>query len=129
MPSVVTSCQMFNQIVVNHEGAVSMAQRTWTIAVERTNSKIRRKPSFPSQRSMVRVIKDRRGQIVEDVEAIRPPRDGEDVALSIDGKIQYLAWSALRDAMQQHKAQAGAVVVLDARSGEVLKTEFKGKRN
>nr|MBP8922572.1 penicillin-binding protein 2 [Thauera sp.] len=49
-----------------------------------------------------RVIKDRRGQIVEDVEAIRPPRDGEDVALSIDGKIQYLAWSALRDAMQQH---------------------------
>ena len=67
-----------------------------------------------------RVIKDRRGQIVEDVEAIRPPRDGEDVALSIDGKIQYLAWSALRDAMQQHKAQAGAVVVLDARSGEIL---------
>ena len=67
-----------------------------------------------------RVIKDRRGQIVEDVEAIRPPRDGEDVALSIDGKIQYLAWSALRDAMHQHKAQAGAVVVLDARSGEIL---------
>lgn len=67
-----------------------------------------------------RVIKDRRGQIVEDVEAIRPPRDGEDVALSIDGKVQYLAWSALRDAMQQHKAQAGAVVVLDARSGEIL---------
>ena len=67
-----------------------------------------------------RVIKDRRGQIVEDVEAIRPPRDGDDVALSIDGKVQYLAWSALRDAMQQHKAQAGAVVVLDARSGEIL---------
>ena len=67
-----------------------------------------------------RVIKDRRGQIVEDVEAIRPPRDGQDVALSIDGKVQYLAWSALREAMEQHKAQAGAVVVLDARSGEVL---------
>lgn len=67
-----------------------------------------------------RVIKDRRGQIVEDVEAIRPPRDGDDVALSIDGKIQYLAWSALREAMQQHKAKAGAVVVLDAQSGEVL---------
>ncbi len=67
-----------------------------------------------------RVIKDRRGQIVEDVESIRLPRDGEDVALSIDGKIQYLAWSALRDAMSQHKAQAGAVVVLDARSGEIL---------
>lgn len=67
-----------------------------------------------------RVIKDRRGRIVEDVEAIRPPRDGDDLALSIDGKIQYLAWSALRDAMQEHKAKAASVVVLDTRSGEVL---------
>jgi len=67
-----------------------------------------------------RVIKDRRGQIIEDVEAIRPPREGEDVALSIDGKIQYLAWSALRDSMQQHKAKAGAAVVIDSRTGEIL---------
>lgn len=67
-----------------------------------------------------RVIKDRRGRIVEDVEAIRPPREGDDVALSIDGKIQYLAWSALRDAMQQHKAKAASAVVLDTRTGEVL---------
>lgn len=67
-----------------------------------------------------RVIKDRRGQIIEDVEAVRPPREGEDVALSIDGKIQYLAWSALRDTMQQHKAKAGAAVVIDSRTGEIL---------
>jgi len=67
-----------------------------------------------------RVIKDRRGQIVEDVESIRPPREGEDVVLSMDGKIQYLAYTALRDAMQEHKAKAGAAVVLDARTGEVL---------
>lgn len=67
-----------------------------------------------------RVIKDRRGQIIEDVEAVRPPRDGEDIALSIDGKIQYLAWSALRDSMQQHKAKAGAAVVIDSRTGEIL---------
>jgi cell division protein FtsI (penicillin-binding protein 3) len=67
-----------------------------------------------------RVIKDRRGQIVEDVEAVRPPREGEEVALSIDGKIQYLAWSALRDTMQQHKAKAGAAVVIDSRTGEIL---------
>ncbi|PTD95649.1 peptidoglycan D,D-transpeptidase FtsI family protein [Pseudothauera lacus] len=67
-----------------------------------------------------RVIRDRRGQVVEDVESIRPPRDGEDLALSIDGKLQFLAYSALRDAMEQHKAKAGAVVVLDARTGEVL---------
>jgi cell division protein FtsI (penicillin-binding protein 3) len=67
-----------------------------------------------------RVIRDRRGAVVEDVEAIRPPRDGEDVALSMDGKIQYIAWTALRDAMQAHRAKAGAVVVLDVRTGEVL---------
>ncbi|THF61194.1 peptidoglycan D,D-transpeptidase FtsI family protein [Pseudothauera rhizosphaerae] len=67
-----------------------------------------------------RVIKDRRGQIVEDVESIRPPRDGEDLALSIDSKIQYLAYSALREAMHKHKAKAGAVLVLDAQTGEVL---------
>ncbi len=67
-----------------------------------------------------RVIKDRRGQIVEDVESIRPPRDGEDIALAMDSKIQYLAYSALRDAMQQHKAKAGAAVVLDVRTGEIL---------
>ncbi|MBN8441443.1 MAG: penicillin-binding protein 2 [Thauera sp.] len=67
-----------------------------------------------------RVIRDRRGQVVEDVESIRPPRDGEDVTLAMDGKIQYIAWSALRDAMTTHKAKAGAAVVLDVRTGEVL---------
>ncbi|HQZ01498.1 MAG TPA: penicillin-binding protein 2 [Thauera sp.] len=67
-----------------------------------------------------RVLKDRRGQVIEDVEAVRPPREGQDIALSIDGKIQYLAWSALRDAMQQHKAKAGAAVVIDSRTGEIL---------
>ncbi len=67
-----------------------------------------------------RVIRDRRGQIIEDVEAIRAPRDGEDVVLAMDSKLQYLAYSALRQAMQTHKAQAGAAVVLDARTGEIL---------
>lgn len=67
-----------------------------------------------------RVIKDRRGQVVEDVESIRPPRDGEDVVLAMDGKIQYLAYSALREAMQKFRAKAGAVVVVDVQTGEVL---------
>lgn len=67
-----------------------------------------------------RVIKDRRGQVVEDVESIRPPRDGEDIVLAMDGKIQYLAYSALREAMQKFKAKAGAVVVVDVQTGEVL---------
>ncbi|NSL56423.1 peptidoglycan D,D-transpeptidase FtsI family protein [Uliginosibacterium aquaticum] len=67
-----------------------------------------------------RVIKDRRGQIVEDVETIRRPQDGGNLQLAIDAKIQYLAYSALKQAVQQHKAKAGSAVVLDARTGEVL---------
>ncbi|MBI1906450.1 MAG: penicillin-binding protein 2 [Rhodocyclales bacterium] len=67
-----------------------------------------------------RVIRDRRGKIVEDVESIRPPHDGQDIALAMDNKIQFLAYSALRHAIQLHQAKAGAVVVLDARTGEVL---------
>ncbi|MDR3213398.1 MAG: penicillin-binding protein 2 [Azoarcus sp.] len=67
-----------------------------------------------------RVIKDRRGQVVEDVESIRPPRDGDDVTLAMDARIQYLAYTALREAVQQHNAKAGSVVVLDVQTGEVL---------
>jgi len=67
-----------------------------------------------------RVIKDRRGQVVEDVESIRAPRDGEDVALAMDASIQYMAYTALREAVQQHRAKAGSVAVIDVRTGEVL---------
>lgn len=67
-----------------------------------------------------RVIKDRLGRIVEDIESIREPHDGKDLALSIDSKIQYIAFSALKDAVELHKAKAGGIVVLDAKTGEVL---------
>lgn len=67
-----------------------------------------------------RVIKDRRGQIVEDVESIRAPQEGRDTILALDAKLQYLAYSQLRQAIADHKAKAGGIVVLDARSGEVL---------
>lgn len=67
-----------------------------------------------------RVIKDRRGQVVEDVESIRAPQDGKDVLLALDGKIQYLAYANLRQALADNKAKAGGIVVLDAKSGEVL---------
>jgi len=67
-----------------------------------------------------RVIKDRRGQIVEDVESIKPPQEGKDVVLALDAKIQYLAYANLRQALTENKAKAGGIVVLDAKSGEVL---------
>ena len=71
----------------------------------------------PGSRS---VIRDRRGQIVEDVGSIRPPQDGRDIRLSLDAKIQYLAYSALKQAIAENKAKAGGVVVADAKTGEVL---------
>lgn len=66
------------------------------------------------------VIKDRRGQIVEDVGSIKPPQDGRDIQLALDGKIQYLAFSTLKQAVADNAAKAGSVVVLDAKTGEVL---------
>ncbi|MDE2439700.1 MAG: penicillin-binding protein 2 [Betaproteobacteria bacterium] len=66
------------------------------------------------------VIRDRRGNIVEDVGATRPPQDGRDVRLALDSKIQYLAYSQLKDAVEKHSAKAGGVVVIDARNGEIL---------
>ena len=67
-----------------------------------------------------RVIKDRRGHIVEDVDSIRLPQDGKDVVLALDDKIQYLAYANLRQAVIDNKAKAGSIVVLDAKTGEVL---------
>lgn len=67
-----------------------------------------------------RVIKDRLGNIVEDLRAVKEPRDGSDLALSIDSSIQYIAYKQLKEAVTLHQAKAGAVVVLDIRTGEVL---------
>lgn len=67
-----------------------------------------------------RVIKDRKGRIVEDVESIQSPRSGQNIALSLDSKIQYLAYRELSQAVEINKAKAGGIVVLDAQTGEVL---------
>ena len=67
-----------------------------------------------------RVIKDRLGHIVEDVESIRSPQDGQTLRLSIDARIQYLAYRELKSAVATHRARAGGIVVLDATTGEVL---------
>ncbi|MFM9836373.1 MAG: peptidoglycan D,D-transpeptidase FtsI family protein [Methylophilaceae bacterium] len=67
-----------------------------------------------------RVIKDRQGHIVEDLEAVKVPQDGHDLVLSIDRRIQYLAFRELSKAVDLYKAKAGAAIVLDAKTGEVL---------
>ena len=67
-----------------------------------------------------RVIKDRLGRVVEGVGEQVPPVDGKDLQLSIDSKMQFVAYQKLRDAVISNKALAGSVVVLDAVTGEVL---------
>lgn len=69
---------------------------------------------------MRRVIKDRLGRVVESVGDMVPAVDGETVRLSIDAKVQFYAYQQIRDAVLQHKAKAGSVVVLDVATGEVL---------
>ncbi|HWZ74298.1 MAG TPA: penicillin-binding protein 2 [Casimicrobiaceae bacterium] len=67
-----------------------------------------------------RVIINRRGEIVEDVKSIRAPQEGRDLALSIDSRLQYLAFREIRAAVEANKARAGAAVMLDVKTGEVL---------
>src|SRR5262245_22885720 len=67
-----------------------------------------------------RIIQDRFGQIVQDIESIRPARPGRDLVLSIDLRIQYLAYRELKAAIRKQSALAGSVVVLDVTTGEVL---------
>jgi cell division protein FtsI (penicillin-binding protein 3) len=67
-----------------------------------------------------RVVRDRLGQIVEDVESIRAPQAGRDLDLSLDRRIQYLAYRELKAAVKRHRARAGSLVVLDVATGEVL---------
>jgi cell division protein FtsI (penicillin-binding protein 3) len=67
-----------------------------------------------------RVIQDRLGRTIEDVERIRAPRPGQDLRSSIDLRVQYLAYRELKAAVQANRARAGSVVVLDIATGEVL---------
>ena len=67
-----------------------------------------------------RVIQDLYGHQVENVESIRAPRPGRDLVTSIDLRIQYLAYRELKAAMQDYRAKAGSVIVIDVDTGEVL---------
>jgi cell division protein FtsI (penicillin-binding protein 3) len=67
-----------------------------------------------------RVILDGRGRIVEEVEGIRPPQTGKPLTLSLDRRLQFLAYRELKRAAEEHHARAGIAVILDAQTGEVL---------
>ncbi len=67
-----------------------------------------------------KVVKDRLGHTIADVALLKNPQQGRELQLSIDNRIQFLAYDALEQTIQQFHARSGSVVVLDARSGEVL---------
>ncbi len=67
-----------------------------------------------------RVIRDRMGHVVEDLEQIRAPKPGQNLTLSIDRRIQFLAYSELKIALDKFQADSGSMVILDVKTGEVL---------
>lgn len=76
--------------------------------------------SLVGQPGSRRVIRDRLGHIVEDVGMSREPHDGKDLILSVDSKLQYIALNSIKDAVEKFHAKAGAAVVIDVHTGEVL---------
>jgi cell division protein FtsI (penicillin-binding protein 3) len=67
-----------------------------------------------------RVIRDRMGHVVEDVEQIRAPKPGRNLTLSIDRRIQFLAYSELKSTLEKFQADSASMVILDVKTGEVL---------
>lgn len=67
-----------------------------------------------------RVIKDRKGHIIEDVEGLRAAHEGRDLTLALDSRIQNIAFRALRQAVADHRAVGGGIVVIDATTGEIV---------
>ncbi len=66
------------------------------------------------------VVKDRLGRVVEAIGEQVDASNGQDIGLAIDAKVQFFAYQRVRDAVAEHKAKAGSVVVLDVQTGEVL---------
>jgi cell division protein FtsI (penicillin-binding protein 3) len=66
------------------------------------------------------VVRDRLGRVIEDIGEQVDPLNGRDIRLSIDSKVQFFAYQRVRDAVAEHRAKAGSVVVLDVKRGEVL---------
>lgn len=67
-----------------------------------------------------RVIKNKLGQVIEDIRAVNLPVNGQDIALSIDTRIQYLLYRTLAEAVQFNEAQSASGVVVDVLTGEIL---------
>ncbi|ACL71855.1 Peptidoglycan glycosyltransferase [Thioalkalivibrio sulfidiphilus HL-EbGr7] len=67
-----------------------------------------------------RVVRDRLGRVIRDVENIRPARPGKDITLTLDQRVQYLAYRELKAAVQAHGARSGSAVIMDVHTGDIL---------
>lgn len=67
-----------------------------------------------------RVLKDRRGHVFRDLQVLKQPEPGQNIRLTIDLKLQFMAYRELKAAVDQHGAKSGSVLLLDAETGEVL---------
>lgn len=66
------------------------------------------------------VLKDRKGRLVKDLRLIEEAKPGGDLTLAIDLRLQYMAYRELKAAVNEHNADGGTLVMMDARNGEVL---------
>ena len=67
-----------------------------------------------------KVLKNRSGKIVDDLQDIQIPIDGKDIKLSVDKRLQYSSYKALEKAVEKHGALSGSSILIDAKTGEVL---------
>jgi cell division protein FtsI (penicillin-binding protein 3) len=73
-----------------------------------------------AQTGQRRVIRNRRGEVIEELAQVKPAEAGRDIHTSIDMRLQYIAYRSLARAIKYHAAKSGSAVLLDARSGEIL---------
>lgn len=67
-----------------------------------------------------RMVRDSRGNFVEGGELLKVSKDGQNIQLSIDLRLQYLTYQALKETVTQYRARSGSAVILDVQTGEVL---------
>lgn len=67
-----------------------------------------------------KVVKDLAGRVIKDISLVKPANHGSTLRLSIDLRVQYAAYRALKASVQKHRAKSGSVIVLDVHTGEVL---------
>ncbi len=67
-----------------------------------------------------RVLRDRRNRIIEEIETVTEAEDGKNLTLTIDRRLQYIAYRALKAAVLKHNAEGGTLVLADARTGDIL---------